>query len=71
MHNNKFSSLIFSRAKKSNTKKKKIVLLHISNLFFYHDFHEAPSECIHGFVFTRKCVRETIVHTQRDFVSSD
>lgn len=70
MHNNKFSSLIFSRAKKSNTKKK-IVLLHISNLFFYHDFHEAPSECIHGFVFTRKCVRETIVHTQRDFVSSD
>lgn len=70
MHNNKFSSLIFSRAKKSNTKKK-IVLLHISNLFLYHDFHEAPCECIHGFVFTRKCVRETIVHTQRDFVSSD
>lgn len=70
MHNNKFSSLIFSRAKKSNTKKK-IVLLHISNLFLYHDFHEAPSECIHGFVFTRKCVRETIVHTQRDFVSGD
>lgn len=33
MHNNKFSSLIFSRAKKSNTKKKNCVAPHFQLIF--------------------------------------
>lgn len=66
----KFSSLIFSRAKKSNTKEKKLCYSTTFPTYFSPTIFTRLRICIHGFVFTRKCVRETIVHTHRDFESS-